>query len=134
MSPLLTRMVGMPLSVDVRPGAIDDLTPLLADRRISSGANVAVVVGPGQGEEITRSLDRDLIERAEIFTVEGGVEAATALARQLRRNFHDALVGIGGGRTLDIAKYAATLSGLPMVAVATSLAHDGLASPVSSLE
>jgi glycerol-1-phosphate dehydrogenase [NAD(P)+] len=44
------------------------------------------------------------------------------------------VVGIGGGRTLDVAKYAASLSGLPMVAVATSLAHDGIASPVASLE
>jgi glycerol-1-phosphate dehydrogenase [NAD(P)+] len=43
-------------------------------------------------------------------------------------------VGIGGGRTLDVAKYAASLAGLPMVAVATSLAHDGIASPVASLE
>jgi glycerol-1-phosphate dehydrogenase [NAD(P)+] len=33
-----------------------------------------------------------------------------------------------------MAKYAASLSGLPMVAVATSLAHDGIASPVASLE
>ena len=38
------------------------------------------------------------------------------------------------GKTLDTAKHAAALSGLPMVAVATSLAHDGIASPVSSLE
>jgi glycerol-1-phosphate dehydrogenase [NAD(P)+] len=44
------------------------------------------------------------------------------------------VVGIGGGRTLDVAKLASTLSGLPMVAVATSLAHDGIASPVASLE
>ena len=44
------------------------------------------------------------------------------------------MVGIGGGRTLDVAKYAASLSGLPVVAVATSLAHDGIASPVASLE
>ena len=43
-------------------------------------------------------------------------------------------MGIGGGRTLDVAKLASTLSGLPMVAVATSLAHDGIASPVASLE
>ena len=41
---------------------------------------------------------------------------------------------IGGGRTLDVAKYAASLSGLPVVAVATSLAHDGIASPVASLD
>ena len=39
-----------------------------------------------------------------------------------------------GGRTLDVAKYAASQAGLPMVSVATNLAHDGLASPVASLE
>jgi glycerol-1-phosphate dehydrogenase [NAD(P)+] len=67
--------------------------------------------------------------------VEGGtVEAATDLRARLRTGFFDAVVGIGGGRTLDTAKHAAALSGLPMVAVATSLAHDGIASPVSSLE
>jgi glycerol-1-phosphate dehydrogenase [NAD(P)+] len=43
-------------------------------------------------------------------------------------------VGIGGGRTLDVAKYAAGLVGLPMVSVATNLAHDGIASPVATLE
>jgi len=44
------------------------------------------------------------------------------------------VVAIGGGKTLDVAKYAATRAALPMVAVATSLAHDGLCSPVASLE
>ncbi|MEA2215736.1 MAG: glycerol-phosphate dehydrogenase, partial [Solirubrobacteraceae bacterium] len=50
--PLLTRMVGTPLAIDIWPGAIEALAPLLADRRISSGGHVAVAVGPGQGEEI----------------------------------------------------------------------------------
>jgi len=44
------------------------------------------------------------------------------------------VVGIGGGKTIDTAKYAATRYALPMVSVATSLAHDGIASPVASLE
>jgi glycerol-1-phosphate dehydrogenase [NAD(P)+] len=132
--PLLTRMVGTPLTIDIGPGAVASLAPLLADRRISSGGHVAVVVGPGLGEEIAAKL-RPHLENAEIITAEGGsVEAAAGLAQQLRRGFHDAIVGIGGGRTLDVAKYAAGLSGLPMVAVATSLAHDGIASPVASLE
>ena len=52
----------------------------------------------------------------------------------MRAGSFDAVVGIGGGRTLDVAKLASTLGGLPMVAVATSLAHDGIASPVASLE
>lgn len=131
--PLLTRMVGTPLAVEIRPGAIDALAPLLADRRISSGGHVAVVVGPGLGEEIAEKLAAQL-PQAEIKHVDGGsVETAMELARELRGGFYDAIVGIGGGRTLDTAKYASSLSGLPLVAVATSLAHDGIASPVSSL-
>jgi glycerol-1-phosphate dehydrogenase [NAD(P)+] len=132
--PLLTRMIGAPLHVDIGPGAVAQLAPLLADRRISAGGHVALVVGPGLGEEIGELL-RPELEHAELWTLrDGGVDEAHALAKRLRAGFYDALVGVGGGRTLDVAKLASTLSGLPMVAVATSLAHDGIASPVASLE
>lgn len=131
--PLLARMVGAPLAVHVRAGAVAGLAALLADGRISSGGHVAVAVGPGQGEQIAATL-RAKLANAEICIVEGGsLQAATALASGLRNGFYDALVGIGGGRTLDVAKHAASVCALPMVAVATSLAHDGIASPVSSL-
>ena len=132
--PLLSRMVGTPLAVDIGPGAVASLAPLLADRRISSGGHVAIAVGPGLGEEIAAHL-RPQPANAEIITVaNGNVEEASELAKRLRSGFYDALVAIGGGRTIDVSKYAASLSGLPMVSVATSLAHDGLASPVASLE
>ena len=132
--PLLTRMVGTPLTIDIGPGAVEGLAPLLADRRISSGGHVAVIVGPGLGEELAATL-RPQLANAEIWDVVGGsVQAGAELAVRLRGGFYDAVVGIGGGRTLDVAKYAASLSGLPVVAVATSLAHDGIASPVASLE
>jgi glycerol-1-phosphate dehydrogenase [NAD(P)+] len=132
--PLLTRMVGTPLTIDIGPGAVAGLAPLLADRRISGGGHVAVVVGPGLGEELAATL-RPQLANAEIWNVaDGSVHAGADLAARLRGGFYDALVGIGGGRTLDVAKYGASLSGLPMVAVATSLAHDGIASPVASLD
>ena len=54
--PLLARTVNTPLAIDVRRGAIADLGALLADRRISAGGDVAVVVGPGQGERIARAV------------------------------------------------------------------------------
>ena len=132
--PLLTRMVGTPLTIDIGPGAVAGLAPLLADRRISRGGHVAVIVGPGLGEEIAATL-RPQLANGEIWDVAGGsVQAGASLAGKLRRGFYDAVVGVGGGRTLDVAKYAASLSGLPVVAVATSLAHDGIASPVASLD
>jgi glycerol-1-phosphate dehydrogenase [NAD(P)+] len=94
---------------------------------------VAVAVGPGQGERLVEAI-RPTLENADVFMVRGGsLEAASDLQAELRGKHYDALVGIGGGRTLDVAKYAATRLALPMVAVATNLAHDGIASPVSSL-
>jgi glycerol-1-phosphate dehydrogenase [NAD(P)+] len=130
--PLLARLVPTPLSVDVRRGAVAGLADLLRDRRISSDGKVAVVVGPGQGEQIVSEIQLD---GTAIFPVEGGsVQTALELVASLRDGYYDAVVGIGGGRTLDAAKYAASISGLPMVSVATNLAHDGIASPVASLE
>jgi glycerol-1-phosphate dehydrogenase [NAD(P)+] len=132
--PLLARMVACPLVVDVRSGAVSGLGSLLSDRRISSHGHVAVIVGPGQGEQIV-ALVRPALENADIFPVQGGtLQAALELTDSLRKGSYDAVVGIGGGRTLDVAKYAASLVALPMVAVATNLAHDGIASPVASLE
>ena len=132
--PLLARMVAFPLTVDVRSGAVRGIDALLADSRLSPHGQVAVAVGPGQGERVVATAGPAL-SNADVSLVEGGtLEAAQALAAHVRRGSYDAVVGIGGGRTLDVAKYAATLTGLPMVAIATSLAHDGLASPVASLE
>jgi glycerol-1-phosphate dehydrogenase [NAD(P)+] len=132
--PLLSRLVGIPLAVEIRPRAVASLSPLLVDRHISSGGDVAVVVGNGQGSKIAADVSVHL-DRAKVITVEAGtLEAAQKVAEELRLGFFDAVVGIGGGRLLDTAKWAATHTGLPMVAVATNLAHDGIASPVASLD
>jgi glycerol-1-phosphate dehydrogenase [NAD(P)+] len=132
--PLLARTVNTPLAIEVRRGAIADLGPLLADRRISAGGDVAIVVGPGQGERIAELVGPGL-QRADVFMVAGGtLDAAHELGDNLRQRSYDAVIGIGGGKTIDTAKYAASRYGIPMVSVATSLANDGIASPVASLD
>jgi glycerol-1-phosphate dehydrogenase [NAD(P)+] len=126
-------MLLSPLFIDIRAGAVSGLGDLLSDRLISADGHVAIAIGPGQGERVVEAI-RPTLANADIFTVRGGsLEAAGELQSELRGKNYDALVGIGGGRTLDVAKYAAMRLALPMVAVATNLAHDGIASPVSSL-
>jgi glycerol-1-phosphate dehydrogenase [NAD(P)+] len=132
--PLLARTLLAPLTIEVRAGVLGSLAGVLSDRRISAGGDVAVVVGPGLGDEVAATV-RAQLHRCDIITIAGGsVDAALELGEKLRARSYDAVVGIGGGKTIDTAKYAASRHGLPMVTVATSLAHDGIASPVSTLE
>jgi len=44
-----------------------------------------------------------------------------------------AIVGFGGGKALDVAKYVSFLTRVPYLAVPTSLSNDGFCSPQSSL-
>jgi glycerol-1-phosphate dehydrogenase [NAD(P)+] len=129
--PLLARMLAAPLVIDVRPGAVADLGSVLAEHRIATEGKVAVAVGPGQGDAIVAELS---IKAAEVFRIPVGThDAAAALGQRLRAGPYEAVAGIGGGQTIDVTKFAAHMAGIPMVAVATSLAHDGICSPISTL-
>jgi glycerol-1-phosphate dehydrogenase [NAD(P)+] len=127
-------MLASPLFVDIRNGAVHGLSELLHERYISTTGNVLVAVGRTQGEDIWARI-KDTLPDATVFAVkDASLASAGELQAALGERGYDAVVGIGGGRTLDVAKYAATRAALPMVAVATNLAHDGICSPVASLE
>ncbi|MFT4009787.1 MAG: iron-containing alcohol dehydrogenase family protein [Nocardioidaceae bacterium] len=127
-------MVATPLHVDIRQGAVGGLPGILQESRISTTGSVLVAVGRSTGREIWETVGAAMPD-ADVFYVDGAsLAAAGELQAELGKRGYDAVVGIGGGRTIDVAKYAATRAGIPMVAVATNLAHDGICSPVASLE
>lgn len=132
--PLLARMLPAPLTIDVRRGAVVHLGELLADRRIVTEGRVAIAVGPGQGDQIADDV-RPGLTGCDVFRIDAGsADSAVELGAKLRKGWYEAVIGIGGGRTIDSTKYAATLAGIPMVSVATNLSHDGICSPTASLE
>lgn len=56
------------------------------------------------------------------------VEAVEAAIDEVRP---DVLIGVGGGRVIDVAKFAGARRILPAVSVPTSLSNDGISSPVA---
>jgi glycerol-1-phosphate dehydrogenase [NAD(P)+] len=132
--PLLARTISTPLVIEVRAGAVAALAPLLSDGRISTGGKVALVVGPGRGDRLAKELMTALPAASVVPIAGANMESAQQVIAHLREDYHDAVIGVGGGQTLDTAKYAASMVGLPFVAVATTLTNDGLASPVATLE
>ncbi|MGX2993550.1 iron-containing alcohol dehydrogenase family protein [Streptomyces sp. JNUCC 64] len=132
--PVLTRLIPSPLVVDIRAGALDDLGGVLADQRISTSGKLAVAISGGSGARLRERLEPAL-PGADWFPVGGGtLDDAVKLAEAMRKGHYDAVVGLGGGKIIDCAKFAAARVGLPLVAVATNLAHDGLCSPVATLD
>ncbi|WP_037605901.1 iron-containing alcohol dehydrogenase family protein [Streptacidiphilus rugosus] len=132
--PVLTRLVPSPLVVDIRSGALDRLGEVLANPGIASSGRIAVAVSGGSGAAMRERLAPQLPDAVWFTVADGTLDAAVTLADQMRGGHYDALVGLGGGKIIDVAKYAAARVGLPVVAVATNLAHDGLCSPVSTLD
>ncbi|GHA06434.1 iron-containing alcohol dehydrogenase family protein [Streptomyces echinoruber] len=132
--PVLTRLIPSPLVVDIRPGALDDLACLLADERISHSGRLAVAVSNGSGAKLRERVAPGM-PGATWYEVGGGtLDDAVRLAGEMKAGHYDAVVGLGGGKIIDCAKFAAARVGLPLVAVPTNLAHDGLCSPVATLD
>ncbi|AJP04895.1 iron-containing alcohol dehydrogenase family protein [Streptomyces leeuwenhoekii] len=132
--PVLTRLIPSPVVVDIRAGALDDLGCVLADERISHSGRLAVAVSGGSGAKLRERISPSLPD-ATWYEVGGGtLDDAIRLADAMKSGRYDAVVGLGGGKVIDCAKFAAARVGLPLVAVATNLSHDGLCSPVATLD
>lgn len=132
--PVLTRLIPSPVVVDIRRGAMDQLAGLLADQRISSSGKLAFALSGGSGQALREKL-APLLPDADWYPVaDGTIDSAVKLADGIKGKRYDAVVGLGGGKIIDVTKYAAARLGLPMVAVATNLSHDGICSPVSTLD
>jgi glycerol-1-phosphate dehydrogenase [NAD(P)+] len=93
------------------------------------------VCGPTVTSELARSLASSLTgslagSPGPPLSVDDNSRAEVeALAASLAKA--DVVVAVGGGRTIDVAKAACEIAGLPVVVVPTQLTADGIASPVS---
>lgn len=98
---------------------------------------VAVVASSDIPAVITESAGSALAE-ADVQAAqwlncaEAGFEQAQSIFVSLPGDV-SAIIGLGGGKALDVAKYAAFLARLPYLAVPTSLSNDGFCSPGASL-
>lgn len=126
--------IGIPTVVRLKPGALDRLGIYLSRQ---GHRRVVLLVSAGLSHDLTErakaSLIRngaDSIERIDVS--EASFEAVAAMLADLKSD-RQAVIGLGGGKALDVAKYLAALARLPYYAVPTSLSNDGFCSPQSSL-
>jgi glycerol-1-phosphate dehydrogenase [NAD(P)+] len=126
--------VAIPSLVRVKPGAIDRLGLYL---KRNAHLRTMIVVSRGMVPEYLDRVRRGMAEQGVschdwIEVDDASFETATGLFTNVRKETA-AVIGLGGGKALDVAKYVAFLGRLPYYAVPTSLSNDGFSSPQSSL-
>ena len=62
------------------------------------------------------------------------IEYAMDIAERCIATDVNCIVGLGGGKVLDVCKYAAYVSKTPFLSIPTTAANDGLASPIAVLK
>lgn len=119
----------------IAPGAINDI----CDTLISCGAGGKIlyvsdpVVDSLYGDKVKVQLKEIGRVKQEIIS-ENTIAFAMACAERVIATDIDTIVAVGGGRVLDVCKYAAYIAKRPLLSIPTTMANDGIASPIAVLK
>ena len=95
-----------------------------------SGSNVKKIVQ----KKIQKYFDLAKIENIWYLAKTNDTKSIRDIEKKVSQNKSDLIIGIGGGRSVDIAKMIGFNLALPFVSVPTSASHDGIASPFVSIK
>lgn len=126
--------IAIPALLKIGPGALGELGTYLKDLRLEK---VVILFGNGLiemfGMDVMKSLAEmgiDVLEYQELDTVR--LEDLTSLAFSMPAKTQ-AVIGIGGGKVIDTAKYCGFLRNLAFISIPTSASSDGFSSASASL-
>lgn len=125
----------IPKILEASEGALAKLPSILVDQKLN---NIAIFLGDGILDLLGDSLLEPIRSEPRINVVlcdtyeELEICKLTAHAYSMPKEIQ-AIIGIGGGKAIDCAKYTAFLNGLPFFSVPTSISNDGFSSSGSSL-
>ena len=88
-------------------------------------------VAGGRAEEILLS---EGVDAECIFVQDATLDTVDAVNHKALRNDVDVVIGVGGGRNIDVAKLSAYRTGKLFISVPTVASHDGIASSLASVK
>ena len=121
----------LPTKVLIGEGVLNRLEGFIHE---SAGRKKVVIAsGPNVQGRVRRQVDRNLGGRTRWVEVSA---ADVSNVREVMASARDTgcIVGIGGGKSVDVGKLAAFRRRIPFYSVPTSASHDGISSPFASLK
>jgi len=130
-----SHMMELPRQIVVGEKNIDrvgeSLESLARPKKVSiiSGNNVIKKIG----KKIDVSLKKSRIRHVWHLASSNHVNTIKEIEKKVKDDKSDLIVGLGGGRSVDIAKFCAFNLKTQFVSIPTSASHDGIASPFVSV-
>jgi len=130
-----TSWIRLPHNVVVGHGVLDQTVAAVEDIHLSGRPLIVASPTPYSvaGERVVAQFEEAGADPAEVIVEEasfGAVESVIETAEEVDAGF---LLGVGGGKAIDIAKMAADDLGLGFVSVPTAASHDGIVSGRASI-
>src|SRR2546426_10270849 len=126
----------LPRFVVIGHDAIHQVGEVCANLKI--GRHALLVADPTTmkiaGETALHSLQERKIRTEEYLIQDADWDAVLAAKEILTSKDVDYALGVGGGRSIDVAKLSAFQAGVPFVSVPTAASHDGVVSSQASIE
>ena len=132
------KQILLPVDVRIHKGAIRQVPKLVSRYDLK---NVIIVTGPKTdgiaGEQVEELISRGGECKSRKFIVKTASRVSAKNIEQETRGDlgdYDAVIGVGGGKVLDVAKVVAFHSNALLISIPTNAAHDGIASPLASFK
>ncbi|MBI5459151.1 NAD(P)-dependent glycerol-1-phosphate dehydrogenase [Methanobacterium sp.] len=126
--------VKLPREIHSGPGVIKETGSICKDLKLNN--KVLVASGPRTmkiaGETVIKSLQDHDFDVETIIIEKPSMDAVEEV--QERMNNMSAVLGVGGGKVIDVAKMASTHLGVHSVSIPTAASHDGISSPRASIK
>jgi len=118
--------IKLPRNVVVGHGVVDELEATIADLHLSGEPLIVTSPTP---DELAGDRVRAQVPTAETIVVEeASFESIKRVNEAAQAQETDYLIGLGGGKPIDIAKMAADELNCGLVSVPTAASHDGIVS------
>ena len=86
------------------------------------------------GDKVKRLLQGSKFETSEIVITSSTIREVKKVQKTIEKEKIDFVVGVGGGKVIDVSKLSAYRSNIPFISVPTAASHDGIASPMASIK
>ena len=86
------------------------------------------------GRRAMENLKEAGIEMNKTFATNSTLKCISRIGEEARGRKFEVVIGVGGGRVIDVAKMSSTRAERPFISVPTTASHDGIASSLASLK